>query len=80
MTEAGSEGHISEVAGITENDQNSAGISDPIPSAVEPKGNNYYPMVNFKYDDSNNNTPGKEKKISLQGTVKRKEIKLQFKT
>ena len=59
-TEVGSEGHINEVVGITENGQNSSGISDPIPSVVEPKGNNYYPMVNFKHDDSNNNSPDKE--------------------
>ena len=64
-TEAGSEGHISEVAGIKENGENNSGISEPIPSIVEPKGNNYYPMVNFKYDDSNNNSPGKENKKKI---------------
>ena len=65
-TEAGSEGHISEVAGITENGQNSSNTSEPRPSSAEPKGNNYYPMVNFKHDDSNNNSPGKENQKKVQ--------------
>ena len=75
VTEVGSEGHISEVVEIIENGQNSSGISEPPSSVVEPKGNNYYPMVNFK-NVASRNSPSKEN----QKIVQYKELKSERKS
>ena len=78
-TEVGSEGHISEDAENIEIGQSSSSISKSWSATVEPKGNNYNPMVNFKHDDSKNNSPGKENKKIAQCKELIRERKTEYK-
>ena len=77
-TEVGSEGHISEDEKNMEIGQSSSGISKSRSSTVEPKGNNYNPMVNFKHDDSKNNYLGKENQKIAQCKELIRERKIEY--